>query len=192
MPRQRRSRETFDRILAAADAEIVEHGLAGTTTTAIAQRAGVSVGALYRFFDDKDAIATALAQRYLDDVGADFAALLDQFAQGRRVCEVIVDLVDLADVAQSAHRGYYRLTEEVGPERDDSQAHRVRTRLVEMFTEAVLQTGRDEEHLREVVSLAVETVRSTLARAPMEPEPRAVVVRELKQMLAAYLSARLE
>lgn len=190
-PVQRRSQETFDRILVAADSEIAEHGLAGTTTTAIAQRAGVSVGALYRFFDDKDALATALADKYLRDIGADFRALLDQFAHGRGAAEVIVDLVDLADAAQLAHPGYYRLTEEIGPEQEESRARQVRTQLVDLFTSAIEDTGRTDPDLRTVVALCIESVRNTLARAPREAGPRAVVVAELKQMLASYLSRRL-
>lgn len=53
-PQQDRSRRTVDRILTAADVLIAEHGSA-VTTTAIASEAGVSVGALYRFFPDKHA-----------------------------------------------------------------------------------------------------------------------------------------
>ena len=73
-PQQGRSRETVDRILAAADQEFGEVGPAAARTTSIAGRAGLSVGALYRFFDDKEAIARALAQRYLEDVTEPYLA----------------------------------------------------------------------------------------------------------------------
>jgi AcrR family transcriptional regulator len=190
-PVQRRSRETFDRILAAADAEIAEYGLAGTTTTAVARRAGVSVGALYRFFDDKTAIADALAQQYLADIRPDFQLLLRRFEGGASIPEAIMGLVDLAAAAQINHPGYYRLTEEVGPERDDSSARQVRTRLVALFVDAIRAAGTYDPHLAEVVTLCIETVRNTLARAPRDPVRRAVVVGELKAMLTAYLAQRL-
>src|SRR5690606_16813277 len=63
-PQQERSRATVEKILAAADHEFAARGSTGVTTTQIADRAGVSVGALYRFFPDKQAIAAALAERY--------------------------------------------------------------------------------------------------------------------------------
>ena len=66
-PQQDRSRVTVEKILAAADVEFALRGSSGVTTTQIAERAGVSVGALYRFFPDKQAIASALAERYLVD-----------------------------------------------------------------------------------------------------------------------------
>src|SRR5580698_4102037 len=56
-PMQERSQETVQRIFAGA-AKLLGRGLAlaDVTTAMIATEAGVSVGALYRFFPDKQAI----------------------------------------------------------------------------------------------------------------------------------------
>ena len=53
---QRRSRETVDAILTAAIRILATKSLAETTTTEIAERAGVSIGSLYEYFSDKQAI----------------------------------------------------------------------------------------------------------------------------------------
>ena len=62
-PRQARSRATVDAILEAAAQVLEAKGSPGFTTDAVATRAGVSIGALYRYFADKQAILTALAWR---------------------------------------------------------------------------------------------------------------------------------
>lgn len=52
-PQQARSRETRERIVAAAIAAFEEHGYDDTNTAAIARRAGIGVGTLYGYFPDK-------------------------------------------------------------------------------------------------------------------------------------------
>ena len=52
-PQQARSRETRERIVAAAIAAFEEHGYDDTNTAAIARRAGIGVGTLYGYFADK-------------------------------------------------------------------------------------------------------------------------------------------
>lgn len=64
VPRQSRSHQTVDHILDTAAALFVEVGYENTTTNAIAERAGISIGALYRYYPDKDAVLKSLAERY--------------------------------------------------------------------------------------------------------------------------------
>ena len=52
-PQQARSRETRERVVAAAIAAFEEHGYDDTNTAAIARRAGIGVGTLYGYFADK-------------------------------------------------------------------------------------------------------------------------------------------
>ncbi len=63
-PQQSRSRERVESILDAADQVFLEMGYEAATTNHVAARAGVSVGGLYRFFPDKEALLVALAERY--------------------------------------------------------------------------------------------------------------------------------
>lgn len=62
-PKQSRSVETFNSILKAAADLFEQRGYAQTTTHQIAAEAGVSVGALYRYFEDKQAVIKELYQR---------------------------------------------------------------------------------------------------------------------------------
>lgn len=62
-PRQARAAETVSAILEGAAQILEAGGLAGFTTNAVAERAGVSIGTLYQYFADKGALLRALAER---------------------------------------------------------------------------------------------------------------------------------
>ncbi|CAG9234403.1 TetR family transcriptional regulator [Paraburkholderia tropica] len=62
-PKQRRSAATVDAILEAAARILETRGPDGYTTNAIAERAGVSVGSLYQYFPNRDALTAALIDR---------------------------------------------------------------------------------------------------------------------------------
>jgi AcrR family transcriptional regulator len=72
-PQQQRSREKVERILAVTARLLEEQGPDELNTKVIAAEAGVSIGALYRFFPDKGAIFQALVTYWLDR----FVDLLD-------------------------------------------------------------------------------------------------------------------
>ena len=65
-PRQRRSEDTRDRILDAAVRVFTVYGYARGTTNRIAEWADISVGSLYQYYPNKDAIVMELAARHLD------------------------------------------------------------------------------------------------------------------------------
>ena len=55
-PQQARSRESLRKLLKAAAEVLGQHGVEGTTIPRIAQHAGLTPGAVYRRFPDKDAL----------------------------------------------------------------------------------------------------------------------------------------
>jgi AcrR family transcriptional regulator len=65
LPRQERSRATFEAILDACARLLSERPLAGITTNHIARRAGVGIGSLYEFFPNREAILGVLLERRL-------------------------------------------------------------------------------------------------------------------------------
>lgn len=62
-PRQARAEETVSAILEGATQVLEAGGLAGFTTNKVAERAGVSIGTLYQYFADKDALLRTIAER---------------------------------------------------------------------------------------------------------------------------------
>ncbi|RLQ89526.1 TetR/AcrR family transcriptional regulator [Notoacmeibacter ruber] len=65
-PVQSRSRVTVDAIFEATIQVLLGKGMNGLTTTLVAERAGVSVGTMYQYFPNKQALIYALNKRYLD------------------------------------------------------------------------------------------------------------------------------
>ncbi|RLM48865.1 TetR family transcriptional regulator, partial [Halobellus sp. Atlit-31R] len=63
VPSQARSEQTIQVIFEATAQVLNEHGEAALTTNRIAQRAGVSIGTLYQYFDSKEAIVHAMLAR---------------------------------------------------------------------------------------------------------------------------------
>lgn len=76
IPRQARATETAATILEGAAQILEAGGLAGFTTNAVAERAGVSIGTLYQYFADKNAILLALAKQQVGLGLADIARAL--------------------------------------------------------------------------------------------------------------------
>jgi AcrR family transcriptional regulator len=62
-PKQARAQATVNAVLEAAFQILEEDGEARLTTNLIAERAGVSIGTLYQYFEDREAILAAMGQR---------------------------------------------------------------------------------------------------------------------------------
>lgn len=77
-PVQRRSRDMVSVLIEATARVIVEQGLDNLTTNHVASAAGVSIGSLYQYFRDKDALVEALLERH----AAELLAVVDARLQG--------------------------------------------------------------------------------------------------------------
>jgi AcrR family transcriptional regulator len=130
-PRQRRSRESYERVLAAAHELLEDTGFEGFTIQDVAQRAGVSVGAIYERFANKETLQREVHARMLQmlsrDDGPDaqrIAAMADgagaitaaveavarQFREHRRILRAFMHLGAIDEViAQRGSRGSIEL-----------------------------------------------------------------------------------
>ncbi len=71
---QARSAQTVQNIVEAAARILEQRGFDAYTTNAIAERAGISIGSLYQYFPNKDAVTVALMRRETEQLAADIAA----------------------------------------------------------------------------------------------------------------------
>lgn len=81
-PRQPRAKHSVDVVLEAAAQLLEMTGEAGFNTNAVAERAGVSIGTLYRYFPDKASILRALAHRETEAHRSAVMAVLDGGSPG--------------------------------------------------------------------------------------------------------------
>ena len=72
-PQQARAQQTRAAVLEAAAASLGEKGIAGASTSAIAARAGVSQGAVFRYFPTKDALLSEAVAHVLAELAERFA-----------------------------------------------------------------------------------------------------------------------
>jgi AcrR family transcriptional regulator len=78
IPQQSRAEQTVATILEAAALILETKGSEGLNTNLVAQRAGVSVGTLYQYFPNKDALIVALSKRELAVFFADAERALNE------------------------------------------------------------------------------------------------------------------
>ncbi len=94
-PRQARSRATVEAIVEATARVLAEHGYDKTTTNRVATVAGVSVGSLYQYFPNKDALVGALVDRHFERMRALFAERLAAVADApvEQAARALIDAV---------------------------------------------------------------------------------------------------
>lgn len=68
LPKQRRSGETVEVILQATARILVSDGYDRASTNRIALAAGVSIGSLYQYFPNKEALVAALCERHVGEM----------------------------------------------------------------------------------------------------------------------------
>jgi AcrR family transcriptional regulator len=97
-PRQERAKRTYEAILAAAAELLVEVGVERISTNIIAERAGITVPALYRYFPNKYAVLNALGAVLMDRQNKVFQHWFEQngvAAEPRLLLENTYDLLKL-------------------------------------------------------------------------------------------------
>lgn len=78
-PKQARSKATVEAILIATAQILEREGPEAATTNAIARRAGVSIGSLYQYFSNREALLEALARRHVEQMRGILTAEIDRF-----------------------------------------------------------------------------------------------------------------
>ncbi|WNG85067.1 TetR/AcrR family transcriptional regulator [Mycobacterium sp. ITM-2016-00316] len=190
-PRQQRSAQTRRVILDAAARVFGEHGYAAGTTNRIAAAAGVSIGSLYQYFPNKDAILAALSDAHID---AGTTLLADRLRDG--LPEALDDLVRLfVRAAIDNHREDPALHRVLFEEAPRSAALLARLRDTEARGVAgVTELLRRHPEVRVAdpefaARLTVATVESLVHRLIVAPVDPAQLEDEVVRLLTGYLTA---
>jgi AcrR family transcriptional regulator len=112
-PRQQRSKATVDTILEATARVLKKQGFDGLSTNAVAAQAGVSIGSLYQYFPNKEALVAKLIDRHMEDMNAAIFAELTRVAV-MPIAQAARAVVELTIRAHSVDIDLHRvLTEQV-------------------------------------------------------------------------------
>jgi AcrR family transcriptional regulator len=171
---QERSQRTLARLLDAAEAEIRERGYGDASVVAIAQRAGCSVGTVYRRFRDKAALLYALDERWSEAFRATLeGAVAPERWAGAPIIEILSGYIEFA------------LTQG----REQVALHRA----------ALVMASRDATFAKRQIALAAELherLRALLLARRDEighPDPSLAIefgLEQLRSMLTARIAAR--
>ena len=158
-PSQERSRQTVERILDAAARIFHEQGYTGATTNHIADEAGLSIGSLYQYFPNKDALLAALTKRHITTTTSSLAAMIGKLPRDsgfdvilRAVVRFLVEQHDLDDlhllVMHTAPR-----THEINLELEQA-----RTQLVEIASVLLAKMNIVEDLQKLIARMVVATI----------------------------------
>ncbi|WP_454727492.1 MULTISPECIES: TetR/AcrR family transcriptional regulator [Cupriavidus] len=190
-PRQTRSSMTVDAILEAAGQLFAQGGFAGTSTTKIAERAGVGVGSLYEYFPNKDSLVAKLLKRHCDRMIAAFAEAF-RAAEGQPLSAVVEAFIEATYAAYATDAKLHRvLLAQMGRVSKPHHLWRVSRAIVEMLETALTHCGASVR--RPSVRLAAFVVESSVEAATHKALMYAPDVfvgdlrAELKVLALAYL-----
>lgn len=187
-PVQGRSQATVDAVLAAAAQILARHGPEAATTNAIAERAGVSIGTLYQYFADKDALIDVLATRHIEEMEAVlFGALADAGADERGLIDGAERLVAAILAAHKVDPRLHHALHQVLPRKKMSTIDRLEMRMEETVT-AVLQ-AREGLTAAAAERTAVMLVRGLggMIRTTMRRDPGRLDDPRLGQVMARLI-----
>ncbi|WP_410013512.1 TetR/AcrR family transcriptional regulator [Sodalis sp. C49] len=142
VPQQARSATTVEAIFDATIQVLLAAGPTRLTTTRVAERAGVSVGSLYQYFPNKQALFYALNERYLIMLAERVeAACLAQ--HGKPYAQMSDALVSTYIAAKIERRDVTSALYRAAAEVDVAELVEAMTRRVEAASEAMFASAPD-------------------------------------------------
>ncbi|MER8061322.1 MULTISPECIES: TetR/AcrR family transcriptional regulator [unclassified Streptomyces] len=192
-PVQRRSAERLTRILDACAELLDEVGYDALSTRAVAVRAGVPIGSVYRFFGNKRQMADALAQRNLELYTAQVTGRLERAAAGdwRAAMDAVLDeYLAMKRTAPGFSLVDFGNQIPVGARQAEPNS-RIADRLSELLARYIGRTP--DEELRRAFLVAVESADTLVQLAfRLDPEGDEAIIRETRELLRAYLARLLD
>lgn len=190
IPSQARSRDKVARSLAAADLILDRDGVEALNLTRVAAEAGVSVGALYQYLPDREAIVEALAARYharlealMDDIVAEASQTWPEDPIGSAI-DAFTELYRGEAGVRALRIGQQRSGE--APRADDHK-RRMAAKVCDLLAARGVLSGEDDsEAVGRVIFLAADAVMHEAFRD--DADGATGLLGQLKTMLRCYLS----
>jgi len=190
-PRQSRSQATFDAIVEATARILVENKPRRLSTNQIAARAGVSIGSLYQYFPNRQAIVRALVERELARAEAMRPGILDDPTRpiADRVRAAVDWHLEVHAANPSLARALRGLAAKVLPAEEIRAYTRQRTRRVARTVRSIISAeSRDPD----TAAFIVDTCLDALSDAAAARKPawlRSEKFRsEVSSLIRGYLS----
>lgn len=178
-------------LLDAAAAVIAEVGYDAATMTAISERAGASIGVVYQYFPNKEAVVRALRSQYGNELEALWAPLAQQ-AEHLRTDELVNGIFAVIMNFMETRPAYVSLLD--APQqyaRDPAGRNRLREHFAVLFRKKKPSlTPQEAFRIANVTMQIVKSLSPPYVEA--KQKERQEVLREFKLALTAYLVVRLD
>jgi len=175
-PQQARSRESLKRLLKATVEVLGQQGVAGTTIPRIAAHAGLTPGAVYRRFRNKDVLLETAILRVLEDQTKVLLLLLPVEAAAEISFATLAEqVINSLVVSYRANANLLRAVRQFLQEKEGSlfwkKASKLELRTFEYLVAIFLTCGREIKHadLRGAVALGLMMVIGTLWELVVNP-----------------------
>ena len=192
-PVQARAKERIERVLDAAEEVFVSVGYEAATTNQIAAQAETSIGSIYEFFGNKQAVAKALADRYLDELTRLYDEVVVDDPGGRDA--IVAKIVDALDDFYTKHPGLGPLLRGCrGSEDLQAAGQNLQASLIDHVDVLIARRRATADPARRhvVAEMCADVLRCVLDDvADKPPEERKELVAELKLVLISYLTVAL-
>ncbi len=187
-PIQPRSRITVAAILDSAAHILAQDGYADFTTNRVAERAGVSIGSLYQYFPNKQALLAALHARHLDELTARERAAIDD-GEGHSLPKAVARVIRVIIASHIGKDGLHRVLAEELPEsliRVGSLA------LMRLLLEAYKSdlVVEDLDHAAYIVSVSIKALVHGCLRDRPDDLLSGKLETELTRFILVYLTGR--
>jgi AcrR family transcriptional regulator len=191
LPKQARSEATVEAVLDAAAQVFERHGYAAGTTNRIAERAGVSIGSLYQYFPNKDAILVALVHRHLAESVAALQPHLERLGRGASFDDVLPGVVDAMVAMHALAPGLHHvLFEETQlPSTLRGELYELEDRLVDLAADALPADLRDRRLSAQVVISVIEGLTHRLILRPPPGVTSQGIGHEITALVRAYIAS---
>jgi AcrR family transcriptional regulator len=190
VPQQERAERRVAQLLEAASAVFAEAGYDAATMTEIAERANASIGAVYQYFPNKEAIVLALRVQYSDEMQERWTDL-ESITAGLTVPQIADYLVDVMVQFVEEHPAYFPVLDApVKYKRDQEARRRLREQLANVFRSRKPSLSQERAYRMANVSLQIIKSMNALYGEANSRE-RSELVKEYKLALAAYLESQL-
>lgn len=190
LPVQARSATTVEALHAATIQVLTQQGLARCTTTRIAARAGASVGSLYQYYPNRDALLAAVLARKLSGVSA-AVDLACRAQQGQPIAQMAVALTRAFLAAKLHNPDESKALYAVAAQRGgaaliaQAQASMVASIATMLASAADVHVANPAVTAEVALNTLVGSVRALL-EGLMSPEVAATLETQLGALLTAY------
>lgn len=186
----------FDDILDATFRVLESSGFDRTTSTRIADTAGISVGSFYQYFPNRDAAILALLERQMERFNIQIQqALAVEDDQGLddvlvKIAEAIAQSYSICPRLPESLKSKPRPMPDIEAEGDRAERNRKLLRDLLSRHADELRSGISVREAALVISSVIEGVHSPTLRLRLRPVDTAQAAQEFLYLLRAYLPAR--